>query len=625
MDYQRRVSGQQRRRARERAEDETITKVNADVWDHRTGQPQHVENCLERRPTTLNESPVQRRRRNTESEHHAEDHRSREIQLQLPHGPRQRTTNIGIPIEATHANHQSVAYCERHENLHSDTAAEHHQRCVAAGAPTTQNIYLTSPTTSRRSAAQRRRREKEKQLKEMREQERREREAQNETEADAERRRILKGKGKANPQLRRMRSSGIQIREREAMRSSGIQIREREDTPYAHEDAESGEETAILHRRIGVTSTDQNIEMPSVGEDDVVSDDYENDEVDYDSDELCDTTTTENRGAALTTDVRHFLGQMDVKCHHCGALHWMAEKLTNSSLINPKFGTCCLQGKVRLPLLREPPIAFRELFDGTNAESVSFRTYIREYNAANPFTSLGCKLDTRALKGRGLRPFSIHGELRHLTGGVLPAPGTERREVYSQLYIYDPSFALFVRGERNPELNMNVLQTIQNTMLQFNVFYTKYRQAYAILDQMSPIDQNIRVSLQYNKSTDIRRYNLPTADEIAVIVPEITYKEIGVRDIILHLRENNGLKQISECHPAYLPLHYVLLFPFGELGWSPTMRQWDAVTQTYTKTKLSQMEYYSYRIFEHTEEYSTILRAGKLFQEFLVDAWAATE
>ncbi|XP_026458755.1 uncharacterized protein LOC113359313 [Papaver somniferum] len=47
--------------------------------------------------------------------------------------------------------------------------------------------------------------------------------------------------------------------------------------------------------------------------------------------------------------------------------------------------------------------------------------------------------------------------------------------------------------------------------------------------------------------------------------------------------------------------------------------------QTYTKTKLSQMEYYSYRIFECTEEYSTILRAGKLFQEFLVDAWAATE
>ena len=37
------------------------------------------------------------------------------------------------------------------------------------------------------------------------------------------------------------------------------------------------------------------------------------------------------------------------------------------------------------------------------------------------------------------------------------------------------------------------------------------------------------------------------------------------------------------------------------------------------------MEYYSYRLFERPTEYSTILRAGKLFQEFLVDAWAAIE
>ncbi|XP_052175384.1 uncharacterized protein LOC127790133 [Diospyros lotus] len=37
------------------------------------------------------------------------------------------------------------------------------------------------------------------------------------------------------------------------------------------------------------------------------------------------------------------------------------------------------------------------------------------------------------------------------------------------------------------------------------------------------------------------------------------------------------------------------------------------------------MDFYSYRLFERPTEYSTILRGGKLFQEFLVDAWAATE
>ncbi|KAG5550493.1 hypothetical protein RHGRI_015459 [Rhododendron griersonianum] len=37
------------------------------------------------------------------------------------------------------------------------------------------------------------------------------------------------------------------------------------------------------------------------------------------------------------------------------------------------------------------------------------------------------------------------------------------------------------------------------------------------------------------------------------------------------------------------------------------------------------MEFYSHRLFERDTEYSTILRGCKLFQEFLVDAWAATE
>ena len=37
------------------------------------------------------------------------------------------------------------------------------------------------------------------------------------------------------------------------------------------------------------------------------------------------------------------------------------------------------------------------------------------------------------------------------------------------------------------------------------------------------------------------------------------------------------------------------------------------------------MDFYSYRLFERPTEYSIILRGGKLFQEFLIDAWAATE
>lgn len=48
-----------------------------------------------------------------------------------------------------------------------------------------------------------------------------------------------------------------------------------------------------------------------------------------------------------------------------------------------------------------------------------------------------------------------------------------------------------------------------------------------------------------------------------------------MRDIIVRLRGSDQLMQISECPPTYLPLHYVLLFSFGELGWESELKFWN--------------------------------------------------
>ncbi|GFS38131.1 hypothetical protein Acr_00g0055910 [Actinidia rufa] len=190
-------------------------------------------------------------------------------------------------------------------------------------------------------------------------------------------------------------------------------------------------------------------------------------------------------------------------------------------------------------------------------------------------------MDSRLLVGRGPTSFTIHRELRHRIGALLPQPGHEG--IYAQLYIYDPDSALNVRNRRNPHLRRDCCDG-QKTV-----------------------------------------YNLPTSDEIAVILPGDGTKVNGMRDIILHLRGNNELMRISECHPAYLPLHYVLLFPHGELGWEPQLKQRDVLHGQLANECLTQLQFYSYHLFEWSTEYSTILRAGKLFQEFLVDAWATTE
>ena len=266
---------------------------------------------------------------------------------------------------------------------------------------------------------------------------------------------------------------------------------------------------------------------------------------------------------------------------------------------------------IRLPLLITPPPPLQELYDGNNDQSKSFRSYTRVYNAANAFTSLGATLDPRVLSGRGPTSFTIHGELRHRTGSLQPRPGQDAS--YAQLYIYDPDSALEIRSRKNPNLRMDVLKTIQDSLLQVNAFVDKFRQAHAILHQLDSTGHNLPAHLHYNSTTDRRRYNLPTTDEIAIVIPGDGTEVSGMRDIILHFRGNNELMQINECHPAYLPLHYALLFPYGELGWEPELKLWNVQYDRPSTDRLTQLNFYSYRLFERPTEYSTILRGGKLF------------
>ena len=57
-----------------------------------------------------------------------------------------------------------------------------------------------------------------------------------------------------------------------------------------------------------------------------------------------------------------------------------------------------------------------------------------------------------------------------------------------------------------------------------------YRHAYQILQNYNP-DNDVDVQLHLSPGLDCRRYNLPTADEVAVILPGTNSTE--PRDIIL--------------------------------------------------------------------------------------------
>jgi hypothetical protein len=69
-----------------------------------------------------------------------------------------------------------------------------------------------------------------------------------------------------------------------------------------------------------------------------------------------------------------------------------------------------------------------------------------------------------------------------------------------------------------------------------------------------------------SQTKDARRYNVPTADEVAALMVGDCSEVVDMCDVIVV--EQVGLFQrIFKLHVGYMALHYSLLFPYGEDGW----------------------------------------------------------
>ena len=257
--------------------------------------------------------------------------------------------------------------------------------------------------------------------------------------------------------------------------------------------------------------------------------------------------------------------------------------------------------------------------NATNAAK-EFRENIAQYNAALAFTSLGVDID-RSVVGRGPSVFRIHGELTHLSGSLLPERGQPAS--YAQLYVYDPHAAYCFRVIRNENLSLATLASLQHVLRVHHKYSHLYQHAYEVLQQYDNPDCYMKLCVL--PGNDPRRYNVPTADEVAVVLPGDNAIKGDYRDIILHLRpeyydgHHLRLQRINEGHPAYVPLHYVLLFPHGEPGWYQGMRVPN------NPRPVTLLQYTSFRIHPRAHEFSTILHGGRLFQRYLVDMFASID
>lgn len=229
------------------------------------------------------------------------------------------------------------------------------------------------------------------------------------------------------------------------------------------------------------------------------------------------------------------LGRMSIQCPSCKALHWDAERLSKSSKRNPKFGTCCLQGKIQIPLLQPLPRELKELYDGTSPNSAHFLKHNVSYNNAFAMVSLSAQ---PVNLGAGVPHFTIQGELRHLHGTLLPEEGENAK--WAQVYFVTDQQALNLRMNGRNGVRRDVMQTLQDLLHRHHFYITHYKTAYEqLLENPDIPDRSFR--LQFKAGTDQRRYNLPTADEVAIILPGDGTEKVTWRDlIVLNTIKYNG-------------------------------------------------------------------------------------
>ncbi|OXA63973.1 hypothetical protein Fcan01_00555 [Folsomia candida] len=293
---------------------------------------------------------------------------------------------------------------------------------------------------------------------------------------------------------------------------------------------------------------------------------------------------------------QHTCGELNVPCSFCGAKHFLKERPQDK-----KFTQCCQKGK-----------------------------NIRSINSALAFASMGANI--------------APGQIYHRTGSLHPTNGDQRK--CAQLYILDPDEACDQRMmiRENAHCNAEIMRELSSFMAQNNPFAKAFKMLYevekeclaeATLNGVEPA--TVAMAIVQDRNSDQRRYNAPLVNEVAVLFQNADGEPPLERDILIHCRPNENdlnpkrTERINILDPNLEPMVYPLLFPYGDQSWGIDLKlnrppSLANMRQPFAnpRTRITQMQYYGYRL-SIRDELNPFLCAGKLTQQYFVDAYVKTE
>ena len=121
-----------------------------------------------------------------------------------------------------------------------------------------------------------------------------------------------------------------------------------------------------------------------------------------------------------------------------------------------------------------------------------------------------------------------------------------------------------------------------------------------------------------------RQYDLPAVGEIGgLLVGDFTADSAG-KDLVLEYKSSK-MQRISDLHPLYMSLQYPLLFPYGEYRYDERIPYQTTEHFKIKRECMTMREYYAHQIQTRPSEGMKIIKSGRLFHQYIVDTYTATE
>uniref|UniRef100_A0A3Q7IID8 Helitron helicase-like domain-containing protein n=1 Tax=Solanum lycopersicum TaxID=4081 RepID=A0A3Q7IID8_SOLLC len=172
------------------------------------------------------------------------------------------------------------------------------------------------------------------------------------------------------------------------------------------------------------------------------------------------------------------------------------------------------------------------------------------------------------------------------------------------------------------EVQVDIVQGICEMLDEHNVLVKSFRMSRDRYREQPQTE--FRLRLLSEKISDGRQYNIPTASEVAgLIIGDLTDANFQ-RDVIVEHRKN-GLQRITDLHPSFMSMTFPLIHPYGEDEYRLGIQLVSQSQKTYTREHMTMRQYYGYRIQQRLNEGRTLIQAGRLLQQYIVDGYMAIE